>query len=178
MTLHSASRRSTPPRFLIWQCLLVTLALGLAGCGSPARHGSSADYSAPPPVSASPRGQEVTLFALGLMETGYQFGGKHPQAGLDCSGMVSYVYGQAAGMRLSGSAADLARSGRPIERDALRPGDLVFFNTRNQPFSHVGIYIGDMRFVHAPGSKGKVRIDRLDSRYFQPRYEAARTYFD
>ncbi len=118
------------------------------------------------------------MYALGLIDTGYRFGGKHPDAGLDCSGMVSYIYGQAAGVRVSGSAADIARGGRMIERSALRPGDLVFFNTRGKPYSHVGIYIGDARFVHAPSTNGKVRIDQLTDRYYAQRFEAARSYFD
>jgi len=92
--------------------------------------------------------------------------------------MVSYIYGQALGLRLQGSAADIARNGRPIGRHELRPGDLVFFNTRNQPYSHVGIYLGDERFVHAPSSGGRVRIDRMSDRYFAQRYEAAATFFD
>ncbi|MCU0812631.1 MAG: C40 family peptidase, partial [Thiobacillaceae bacterium] len=113
-----------------------------------------------------------------LIDTGYRFGGKNPEAGLDCSGMVSYIYGRAAGIKVSGSAADIARRGRPIERSGLRPGDLVFFNTRNAPFSHVGIYIGDKRFVHAPSGSGRIRIDQLDARYYAQRFETARTYFD
>ena len=128
--------------------------------------------------SFSEKGHEVTLFALGLIDTGYRFGGKNPQAGLDCSGMVSYIFGRAAGLKVSGSAADIARQGRPIERASLRPGDLVFFNTRNAPFSHVGVYIGDERFVHAPSGNGRVRIDQLNARYYAQRYEAARSYFD
>jgi len=92
--------------------------------------------------------------------------------------MVSYIYSQAAGLRIKGSAADIARNGRPIERESLRPGDLVFFNTRNQPFSHVGIYLGDARFIHAPATNGRVRIDRLSDRYYAQRFEAARTFFD
>jgi len=60
----------------------------------------------------------------------------------------------------------------------LRPGDLVFFNTLNRPFSHVGIYIGDGRFINAPSTNGRVRIDRLDNRYYAQRFEAARSYFD
>ena len=67
---------------------------------------------------------------------------------------------------------------RPIEPELLRPGDLVFFNTRNQPFSHVGIYLGDSRFVHAPATSGRVRIDRLSDRYYAQRFEAARTFFE
>lgn len=130
------------------------------------------------PSSYSQTGVDVVLYAMGLLDTGYRFGGKHPAAGLDCSGMVSHIYQSAAGLRLSGSAADIAQRGKPIERTALRPGDLVFFNTLNRPFSHVGIYIGDARFIHAPSSNGRVRIDLLTDRYYAQRFEAARTYFD
>jgi cell wall-associated NlpC family hydrolase len=126
----------------------------------------------------SDKGNEVTLFALGLIDTGYRFGGKNPEAGLDCSGMVSYIYNRAAGLKLTGSAADIARKGRQVERSRLRPGDLVFFNTNNTPFSHVGVYIGDDRFVHAPSSNGRVRIDHLKAGYYAQRFELARTYFD
>ena len=116
--------------------------------------------------------------ALGLVETGYQFGGKNPEAGLDCSGMVSHVFAQAAGRKIKGNAAEIARQGHAIERIALRPGDLVFFNTTGTPYSHVGIYIGDQRFVHAPKSGGKVRIDSLATGRFATRVEATRRYFD
>jgi len=124
------------------------------------------------------RAQDVVLYALGLVETGYRFGGKNPEAGLDCSGMVSHVFGQAAGLRLAGSAAEIARRGKPVDVAALRPGDLVFFNTRNFSYSHVGIYIGDGRFVHAPNSNGKVRTESLNSGWFATRFEEARTYFE
>jgi cell wall-associated NlpC family hydrolase len=92
--------------------------------------------------------------------------------------MVSYIYNRAAGMKVVGSAADIARNGRPIERQSMRPGDLVFFNTLNRSYSHVGIYLGDQRFIHAPSSNGRVRIDRLNDRYYAQRFEAARTFFD
>src|SRR5574343_2004533 len=165
-----------------WLLALIATAV-LAGCSqTPPRHAS------PPSSGGATRGwfalsqpdhaQEIVLYALGLLDTGYRFGGKNPEAGLDCSGMVSYIYGQAAGLRVQGSAADIARSSRPIERNALRPGDLVFFNTLNRSLSHVGIYIGDTRFIHAPSSNGKVRIDRLSDAYYAQRYETARTFFD
>jgi len=124
------------------------------------------------------RANDVVLFALGLIETGYRFGGKNPEAGLDCSGMVSYVFQKSADMRLEGSAADLARHGKPVPKAQLRPGDLVFFNTLNKPYSHVGIYIGDDRFVHAPNSRGKVRTESLRNSWFAARFEEGRTYFD
>jgi cell wall-associated NlpC family hydrolase len=158
---------------------LVTLflAIALAGCGhiggmSPAP--IPADTRAP----VDPRAHEVVMFALGLIDTGYRFGGKNPEAGLDCSGMVSHVYDKAAGIRLSGSAVDLARLGQRVDAGNLRPGDLVFFNTRNRPYSHVGIYIGEGRFVHAPNSNGKVRTEYLTQGWFATRFEEARTYFD
>ena len=154
-------------------------ALLLAACSGPApRHEASTETipQASRPVSA--KGYEVVMYAMGLIDTGYRFGGKNPDAGLDCSGMVSYIYGQAAGLKVQGSAADIARNGRPVERNLLRPGDLVFFNTLKRPFSHVGIYLGDQRFIHAPSSNGRVRIDRLNDRYYAQRFEAARTFFD
>ncbi|MCX7150538.1 MAG: C40 family peptidase [Rhodocyclales bacterium] len=124
------------------------------------------------------KANDVVLFALGLIETGYRFGGKNPEAGLDCSGMISYVFQKSVDMRLAGSAADLARQGKPVPSAQLRPGDLVFFNTLNKPYSHVGIYIGDDRFVHAPNSRGKVRTESLRSGWFAARFEEGRTYFD
>jgi cell wall-associated NlpC family hydrolase len=143
----------------------------LAACGSVP--------PAPPERIASERGREVAIYAMSLIDTGYRFGGKNPEAGLDCSGMVAYIFERAAGLRVSGSAADIAKLGRPVDRRRLLPGDLVFFNTLNRPLSHVGIYIGDGRFVHAPSSaSGRVRIDSLGHSYFAPRYETARSYFD
>lgn len=165
-------------RVLAWLSS-IGCALLVAACSSPpSRPGSTSGTVAQAPRAVSARGNEVVLYALGLIDTGYRFGGKNPEAGLDCSGMVSYIYREAAGMKVAGSAADLARRARAIEFDALQPGDLVFFNTRNQSFSHVGIYIGDARFIHAPSTNGRVRIDRLNDRYYAQRFEAARTFFE
>lgn len=118
------------------------------------------------------------MYAMSLIDTGYRFGGKNPEAGLDCSGMVSYVFAQAAGLKLRGSAADIARHGRVVPADQLRPGDLVFFNTLGRPYSHVGIYIGGNRFAHAPSSGGKVRLDSLRNSWYASRFEEARAYFE
>lgn len=147
--------------------------VGAGGTASPAAGTASGGEG-----RINDKAYDVVLFALGLIETGYRFGGKNPEAGLDCSGMVSYVYQKSADMQLAGSAADLARKGKPVPAAQLRPGDLVFFNTRNKPYSHVGIYIGDDRFVHAPNSRGKVRTESLKRGWFAARFEEARTYFD
>lgn len=157
-------------------CLALVL---LAACSGP---GPRSTVSTEPALqtarAGNEKGNEIVFYAMGLIDTGYRFGGKNPEAGLDCSGMVSYVFDKAAGVRVSGSAADIAKLGRTVERTRLQPGDLVFFNTLGYSFSHVGIYIGDDRFVHAPRSNAKVRVDRLTDRYFAQRFEAARTYFD
>ncbi|GAB2180902.1 hypothetical protein DLREEDagrD3_11250 [Denitratisoma sp. agr-D3] len=158
-------------------------ALCLGGCGSLPQWGTSTTIAPGAPSrirsdNALARSNEVVIFALGLMETGYRFGGKNPEAGLDCSGMVSYVFDKATGLRLSGSAADIARKGKPVDKHALLPGDLVFFNTANRPYSHVGIYIGDGRFIHAPSSKGAVRTESLERGWFASRFEEARSYLD
>jgi len=161
--------------------LLLAVAI-LAGCSQTPQRPAPAD-----PVSAKPpqRGwfalpehdhaQEMVLYALGLLDTGYRFGGKNPSAGLDCSGMVSYVVEQVSGRKLPYNAAGIAERTRPIPASAIRPGDLVFFNTLGRSYSHMGIYMGDGKFIHAPNSKGKVRVERMDNRYYAERFEAART---
>ena len=159
------------------------LLLLIAGCGhfasAPAPTAAHLPRAPADPGGAiDPRAHEVVLFSLGLIDTGYRFGGKNPDAGLDCSGMVSYVIENAAGVRLRGSDSDLAQQSRPVNGEGLRPGDLVFFNTRNKPRSHVGIYIGDGRFIHAPSTNGKVRTDNLTRGWFATRFEEARTVFD
>ena len=154
----------------------------LAGCSLFGTTPATTPPSAKPVDHARPvadtRAHDVVMFALGLIDTGYRFGGKNPEAGLDCSGMVSYVFGSTTDVKLTGSAADIAKRGRSVARDALRPGDLVFFNTRNRAYSHVGIYIGDDRFIHAPSSNGKVRTDTLSRSWYATRFEEARSYFD
>ncbi|WP_306604798.1 NlpC/P60 family protein [Azonexus sp.] len=151
----------------------------LAACGSPAPRPPLAERTiTQAPRAVSGQAAEVVMYAMSLIDIGYRFGGKNPEAGLDCSGMVSYIFDQAAGLKVQGSAADIARRGRPVERHELRPGDLVFFNTMNRSFSHVGLYIGEGRFVHAPSTNGRVRIEQMTNRYFAQRFEAARTLLD
>lgn len=160
--------------------LQALLLLALAACGtSPSRP--------PPPARVEPgylhlgdaaQANDIVVFALGLVDTGYRFGGDNPEAGLDCSGMVSYVFERVTGTRLPHNAARIASLARPVAREQLRPGDLVFFNTLQRANSHVGLYIGDGRFIHAPSSRGRVRIDTLDNRYFAPRFEGGRTLFN
>ena len=156
----------------------------LAGCSStPVAPQPSARPAAPSSPVSGPyialdhesQTQEMVLFALGLLDTGYRFGGRNPDAGLDCSGMVAYIVENISSSRLPHNAAQIADRTRPIDVSELRPGDLVFFNTMKRRHSHMGIYIGDGRFVHAPNSRGRVRVERLDNRYFAQRIDGART---
>lgn len=141
---------------------------------------ATAPTTTPPSPPAAPtsaeQGNEIVLFAMNLMGSGYKFGGSNPESGLDCSGMVSYIYQQVLGLQLPHNAAQIARAGKEISPAELSPGDLVFFNTSGQPYSHVGIYIGDDRFIHAPGQDGKIRIGSLKTGYFEKKFEAARTF--
>jgi cell wall-associated NlpC family hydrolase len=157
--------------------LLVLLPwLLLGACASLPEEEAGQSPPAAPSVADPGKGTEVVIFAMSLIDTGYRFGGKNPEAGLDCSGMVSYIYDRAAGVKLEGNAARMAQMGRRVDYRDIQPGDLVFFNTRNRPRSHVGIYVGDGRFVHAPQSRGKVKVSSLRSGYFAERFEEARRY--
>jgi cell wall-associated NlpC family hydrolase len=153
------------------------LMLMLAGCASSPHRGGQLSPGESRNAVVSDEGREIVMYAMGLIDVGYQFGGKNPGAGLDCSGMVSFIYRNAVNLDLRGSAADIARKGRPVDRDALQAGDLVFFNTQHRPFSHVGIFIGDGKFIHAPSAHGRIRIESLGNKYFAERYEAARSFF-
>lgn len=156
-------------------CLLALLLISCGGAPSRAPHEMVA-----PRISnqGGNNGREVVMYALGLMDVGYRFGGKNPASGLDCSGMVSYIYRQALGIVLPPNAAEIAEIGREIDISRMAPGDLVFFNTNGKPFSHVGIYLGNDRFIHAPSSNGKIRINSLKTAYYAKHLEAARTFFD
>lgn len=165
---------------LALKSLFLALALTLAGCGSvpPAPAGKISAATFQNERDAAPAARDVTLYALMLLKTEYRFGGKNPDAGLDCSGLVSYVYREAAGMPLPANAASLARTGREVAADQLRSGDLVLFNTLGRPYSHVGIYLGNGEFIHAPSARGRVRVDKLTTRYWAQRFEMGRTLLD
>lgn len=112
--------------------------------------------------------------ALSYLGIRYRFGGTSPSTGLDCSGLVLNAFRNAVGLDLPRTAREMATLGDRIGRQELKPGDLVFFNTMRRTFSHVGIYLGDGRFVHAPSSGGKVRVESIASRYWSQRFNGAR----
>jgi cell wall-associated NlpC family hydrolase len=104
----------------------------------------------------------------------YQWGGNSPDSGLDCSGFVRYVFRDTLGMTLPRRAEEMSQMGEKVKMTDLKPGDLVFFNTMRRTFSHVGIYIGDNKFVHSPSTGSKIRVDELDDGYWEKRFTGAR----
>jgi cell wall-associated NlpC family hydrolase len=158
-----------------WAMLAVLLVLG--ACSTP-------PPSAVDPVPAATAGaanpvrNDIALYAMSLLDTRYSWGGKGPATGFDCSGLVSHVYREAAGLKIGGSSVALGQMSRPIDPEQKQPGDLVFFNTLGSRHSHVGVYIGNGRFIHASNPRTGVRVDLLSNRYFAQRFEGVHTLLD
>ena len=119
-------------------------------------------------------GAEVVFRALSLLGVHYRFGGNSPETGLDCSGLVRLVYHDTLGLPLPRRSEEISRVGPMVSPSELQPGDLVFFNTLRRAFSHVGIYIGNNQFVHAPSSGGSIRVENLGADYWTRRFDGAR----
>jgi cell wall-associated NlpC family hydrolase len=118
--------------------------------------------------------QDIAMYALGLIGVGYKYGGNSPDGGLDCSGLVRHVFEEVTGVSLPRTAKEMSKVGAKVSAKDLQPGDLVFFNTRRFAYSHVGIYLGDNRFVHAPSRGSEVRIASIDQAYWQKHFNGAR----
>jgi cell wall-associated NlpC family hydrolase len=117
---------------------------------------------------------DVVVGALNMIGVRYRWGGNTPDSGLDCSGFVRYVFQDTLGMALPRRAEEMSRVGEKVRMSDLKPGDLVFFNTMRRTFSHVGIYIGDNKFVHSPSTGSTIRVDDLDDGYWEKRFTGAR----
>ena len=124
--------------------------------------------------SASPNRDRPRIQALQTLGTPYRWGGASPDSGFDCSGLVTYVFERAWGVLLPRITEEQKRVGKPVRMKELEPGDLVFYNTRNRPYSHVGIYLGDGRFVHAPRPGASVRVESVLTPYWRERFNGAR----
>lgn len=120
------------------------------------------------------RASELVVNALSLLGVPYKRGGNSAETGFDCSGFVRSIYEQTAGLLLPRSAAQQAAATQKIDRADLQPGDLVFFNTMRRAFSHVGIYLGDGKFIHAPKPGAEVRVEDMGVSYWARRFDGAR----
>lgn len=117
---------------------------------------------------------ELVVNAMGFLGVPYRRGGNSAESGFDCSGFVRAIYEQTVGMILPRRADQQAASTQVIDKKDLQPGDLVFFNTMRRAFSHVGIYVGDNKFIHSPRSGGEVRVEDMRESYWQRRFNGAR----
>lgn len=120
------------------------------------------------------RESELAMQAMGMIGVRYRYGGNEPENGLDCSGLVRYVFRETWGAELPRTSEEISRLGEHVDTHELQPGDLVFYNTLRRAFSHVGIYLGGNKFVHAPSKGGRVRIESMDTGYWKKRFNGAR----
>jgi cell wall-associated NlpC family hydrolase len=142
--------------------ILFLIALSMCGC-----------VSSPPTSRDDPRDAEAVFQALAAAGVPYRRGGESYASGFDCSGLVAHVYQESFGIRLPHNARAQSEIGRKVAAADLEPGDLVFYHTEG-PFSHVGIYLGDDRFIHAPRPGAAVRIENMRSAYWTRRFDGAR----
>ena len=162
---------------LLRNFLVATLIVAITAC-APIRSRPTIPISrGPNPLHhrGAQAANDILFRAIGLVGTPYRFGGNTPDGGFDCSGLVDYVFRDVAGIALPRSADEISRiETQEIRRDDLASGDLVFFTHRGHTVSHVGIYVGEGRFVHAPNEGGTVRLDYLDGAYWRDHFSGAK----
>lgn len=160
--------------------LLPLLLVLLAACSSaPARQAHASRQSSPARydttvMDSATDMNDVAVYALSLSDTPYKYGGNTPDSGFDCSGFVRHVYQHTLGMSLPRTSREMSRLGEPQKLSRLQPGDLVFYNTRRSAYSHVGIYLGEGKFVHSPRAGSSVRVENMNESYWQSRFNGAR----
>jgi cell wall-associated NlpC family hydrolase len=164
---------AAPPRSL--RLLTLACASILAACGAPRPQPQPLPrFTAPTRHKGEVSANDILFRAIALVGTPYRYGGNTPQGGFDCSGLVEYVFRDVAGIVLPRTAQEISEIGAPdVNRDRLESGDLVFFH-QSRRVSHVGIYVGEGRFVHAPNEGGTVRLDHLDDDYWNKHFSGAK----
>jgi cell wall-associated NlpC family hydrolase len=154
--------------------VLIALLAVLAACAAP-RQRPLPRFTAPSRHHGAITSNDILFRAIGLVGTPYHYGGNTPQSGFDCSGLVGYVFRDVAGIVLPRTAQEISEIPAPeVNRNQLESGDLLFFTPSGRHVSHVGIYVGKGRFVHAPNEGGTVRLDRLDDHYWSEHYTGAK----
>jgi len=160
-------------RTLVGCGIFICYLLILSGCSSFSTR-SNASKVAQFKQDTSVGTEDISIAAVGLVGVPYRYGGNNPKAGFDCSGLIGYVYYKAASIKLPRTIDAMSNKGKSIDNQPPAPGDLVFFNTTGDKYSHAGIYVGQGRFVHAPSSGGTVRLDQIETPYWASRFTEAR----
>ena len=151
------------------------LALALGVCSTAFALEETAPATAISPQNTiDAHASQPAMLAMGLIGIRYRYGGDTPENGLDCSGLLRHVFRETWRIELPRTSEEISRLGQHVGPHALQPGDLVFYNTLRRAFSHVGIYLGDNRFIHAPAAGGRVRIESMDVGYWKKRFNGAR----
>ncbi len=186
MTGHHTFARQYPALRSAALGMLVVFALALGGCASIEQQKTidASPASEPRPLRSARTGpaealdlraDDLLMQAVGLIGTPYRFGGTTPQQGFDCSGFTSFVFREAVGVELPRTANDqFKQAGMPVSKQDLAAGDLVFFRQGRGRIDHVGIYVGEGRFVHSPSRGGRVRIDALAAPHWTRIFQGAR----
>ena len=193
--MHSLTCDTTlgyPPAMPIYRSLLLTVALLATGPGALAAPQDSpsdemgkflsdkgllvqiGDQIVQVRQTVTEKASDLVMNAMGFLGVPYRRGGVTAETGFDCSGFVRAMYQQTVGLILPRSADQQAAATQTIDKADLRPGDLVFFNTMRRAFSHVGIYIGDNKFIHSPKPGSEVRVEDMRVGYWQTRFNGAR----
>jgi cell wall-associated NlpC family hydrolase len=124
------------------------------------------------------KASDLAMLAMSMLGIRYKFGSSSPELGFDCSGLVRYLYKEVWGTNLPRTAEEISRLGKHVDRKDLQTGDLVFYNTLRRGFSHVGIYLGDSKFIHSPAAGGQIRIESMNVGYWKNRFNGARRIGD
>ena len=171
--LPTRSKQALSCRTLLGCGIFICALLFLAGCstfGSKSNQAKVAQFKQDTSVGT----EGISIAAIGLVDVPYRYGGNTPKGGFDCSGLIAYVFNKSAGIKLPRTIQQMSTQGFGIESGPPAPGDLLFFNTTGEKYSHAGIYVGQGRFVHAPSAGGTVRLDYITSPYWAAKFTEAR----
>ena len=171
--LLTHSKKALSCRTLVGCGIFIYIFLSLSGCASFGSKNNAAKV-AQFKQDTSVGTEDISIAAVGLVGVPYRYGGNNPKGGFDCSGLIAYVYSKSANIKLPRTIQEMSAKGQSVENHAPAPGDLVFFNTTGEKYSHAGIYVGQGRFVHAPSAGGTVRLEYITTPYWAARFTEAR----
>jgi cell wall-associated NlpC family hydrolase len=171
--LLTHSKQSLSCRTLLGCGIFICSLLILSGCSTFSGKSNTAKVSQFK-QDTSVGTEDISIAAVGLVDVPYRYGGNTPKGGFDCCGLIVFVYNKAAGIKLPRTIQLMSTKGVSIEGQPPAPGDLVFFNTNGEKYSHAGIYVGQGRFVHAPSAGGTVRLDYITAPYWAAKFTEAR----